>query len=136
MTKAETKKINAPAIQASLPPKNLMEKKAAVITSAINMNEGNNEYVVYVAVPGMVRKDFSVTISNKLLTVAAAKREALHCFSLFDEQNFPEWTETFTLPEDADTVMTAAVYKNGELEIHIPKGKDAHTDKPVDVYIY
>lgn len=135
-TKSETRKANAPVSQTILTPQKLAVKSDSAITSAINMNEGKGEYVVYVAVPGMERKDFSVSINNKLLTVAAVKREAIHCFSLFDEQSFPEWKETFTLPDDADTVMTAAVYKNGELEIHIPKGKDAQAGKPVDIYIY
>lgn len=135
-TKPETKKSSITVLQPSMKPQNLAGKRDTAITSAINMNEGKEEYVVYVAVPGMERKDFSVTINNKLLTVAAVKKEAIHCFSLFDEQSFAEWKETFTLPDDADTVMTAAVYKNGELEIHIPKGKDVHAGKPVDIYIY
>ncbi|MFN8289841.1 MAG: Hsp20/alpha crystallin family protein [Chitinophagaceae bacterium] len=117
-------------------PVSLVEKKGAEITSAIKVNESGSEYVVYVAVPGMERKDFSLTIDKKMLTVAAVKKEAVHCFSLFDEQTFPEWKESFILPEDADTVMTAAVYRNGELEIHIPKGKNHNEGKPVDVFIY
>lgn len=117
-------------------PVNITEKKGAEITSAIKMNEKQDEYVVYVAVPGMERKDFSLTIEENMLTVAAIKKEAVHCFTLLDEQSFPEWKETFILPEDADTVMTAAVYRNGELEIHIPKGKNHMEGKAVDVFIY
>lgn len=106
------------------------------VTSAVSLGDVNGEYIVYVAVPGMERKDFSVTIINKKLVVSATKKEALHSFSLYDEQAFPAWKETFTLPEDADTVMTAAVYKNGELQIHIPKGKDKTGSSPVEVFVY
>lgn len=114
----------------------MKQKITPEISSAINVDEKNEEYVVYVAVPGMQRKDFSVNISSKLLTVAAAKKEAMHCFSPYNEQNFAKWQETFSLPEDADTVMTAAVYRNGELEIHIPKGKSTTTSTPVEVFVY
>jgi HSP20 family protein len=106
------------------------------ITSAVSLEGNKEEYIVYVAVPGMERKDFSVTIINKKLVVSAVKKEALHCFTGSDDQAFPEWKETFILPDDADTVMTAAVYRNGELEIHIPKGKDNAGVSPVEVFIY
>ena len=112
------------------------KKKSPVIKPAVNINEGDNEYVVYLAVPGMERKDFSVTIDNKLLTISAHKNEALHCFSTAEDPVHAEWKESFSLPKDADTVMTAAVYRNGELEIHIPRGSSGTTGKSVEVFVY
>lgn len=111
-------------------------KSGQKISPAVNVDDKMMEYIVYVAVPGMQRKDFSVSVDKRLLTVAAAKTEALHCYSGGEQQTFPEWKETFTLPEDADTVMTAAVYRNGELEIHIPKGKNNMDLPPADVFVY
>ncbi len=106
------------------------------IRSSCNIEEATGEYVVYVAVPGMERKDFSVRISGQSLQVSAAKKEALHCFQGTEKQIHPRWTQSFSLPADADTVMTAAVYRNGELEIHIPRGKSATTGMPFDIYVY
>lgn len=106
------------------------------LAPVINVGNAKNEYIIYVAVPGMQRKDFSVIIKNNKLTVSAAKTEALHCFSTIERLSFPEWKETFTLPDDADTVMTAAIYKNGELEIHIPKGRSYTTGSPVELFVY
>lgn len=111
-------------------------KSGLEISPAVNVNDNMKEYIVYVAVPGMQRKDFSVRINKRMLTVAAAKTEALHCYSCDDQQTFPVWNETFKLPEDADTVMTAAVYRNGELEIHIPKGKKNTAVPPAEVFVY
>jgi len=138
MTKAASKK---PALKEPVAARKPLQGKsvsrdAATVSSAVSVEGNKEEYIVYVAVPGMERKDFSVTIINKSLVISAVKKEALHCFSLYDEQTFPEWKETFTLPEDADTVMTAAVFKNGELAIHIPKGKDIHGVSPVKVFVY
>lgn len=104
--------------------------------SAVSIGSRGDEYVVYVTVPGMERKDFSVTIINKKLVVSAVKKEALHCFTPTEEPVFPEWKETFILPSDADTVMTAAIYRNGELEIHIPRGSDDAGCVPVEVFVY
>jgi len=111
--------------------------KAGSLSPSVSVKDQQDEYVVYLAVPGMERKDFSVSICQGKLMVAAAKREALHGNSPCDQSpNFPEWKETYTLPKDADTLMTAAVYRNGELEIHIPKGKQENSVAPVEVFVY
>lgn len=138
MTKTPTKKQAAKQLVTSRKPLQgtSANKDAVPVSSAVSLGSNKEEYIVYVAVPGMERKDFSVTIINKNLVISAVKKEALHCFSLYDEQTFPEWKETFALPEDADTVMTAAVYKNGELAIHIPKGKCSTGGSPVEVFVY
>ncbi len=112
------------------------KKTGDPIAPAINQEENKDEYVIYVAVPGMQRKDFTVTIFNKSLRITAIKQEALHCFPGDDEQEFIQWSETFTLPGDADTLMTAAVYRNGELAVHIPKGKSGLRISPVKVFVY
>lgn len=107
------------------------------LSPSVNVDDQLSEYVVYLAVPGMERKDFSVSICQGKLMVAAAKREALHgATPCAQQQEFPEWKETYTLPKDADTLMTAAVYRNGELEIHIPKGKQDNSASPVEVFVY
>jgi HSP20 family protein len=104
--------------------------------SSININDANEEYIVYIAVPGMQREDISISIKNKTLTVTAVKKEALHCFIDTDKQDCSKWTECFMLPADADTVMTAAIYHNGELQIHIPKGKTEAGGDTTEVFVY
>ncbi len=111
-------------------------RKRKGISASVNMDEDRQEYIVYVVVPGMQRQDISVKIRNKELTVTALKEQALHCYIDSENQLFSKWTESFILPDDADTVMTAAVYRNGELQIHIPKGKNGSSDKPVEVFVY
>lgn len=106
------------------------------VSASVNMDEDRHEYIVYVVVPGMQRKDIRIKIRNKELTVTALKEQALHCYMDSEKQLFSQWTESFILPDDADTVMTAAVYRNGELQIHIPKGKNENSDKPVEVFVY
>lgn len=111
---------------------------AGVISSAINIDENTTEYVVYVAVPGMQRGDFSITIGQGVLTITAVKsKDSLHCFgALQKEEKSIQWTETIELPGDADTVMTAANYRNGELQIHIPKGEKEENNEPTEVFVY
>jgi HSP20 family protein len=108
----------------------------AVNLFTMNINEGKEEYIIYVAVPGMLREDISISIKNKKLTVSASKKEALHCFMDSDKEDFSNWKESIILPVDANTVMTAAVYRNGELQIHIPKGKTETIGDITEVFVY
>lgn len=130
------KKTNSSLKHLHYPKKGIAGLHKGKVAPVINVGDANKEYIIYVAVPGMQRKDFSVSINNNKLTVSAAKTEALHCFSTIERLSFPEWKETFTLPDDADTVMTAAIYKNGELEIHIPKGRGYTSGSPVELFVY
>lgn len=130
------KKSNSSLKDLHHPLKSIAGLHKGKVVPVINAGDANKEYVIYVAVPGMQRKDFSVSVNNNKLTVSAAKKEALHCFSTTEKTSFPEWKETFTLPDDADTIMTAAIYKNGELEIHIPKGRSYSTGSPMELFVY
>ena len=113
-----------------------LRKADPAIDSVSAFNESPDEYILYVAVPGMQRKDFAIAIKGRELIVSADKKETLHVFHGNEKPVHPHWAERFKLPEDADTVMTAAVYRNGELVIHIPKGENTPADSPVDVFVY
>jgi HSP20 family molecular chaperone IbpA len=95
-----------------------------------------HEYIIYMAVPGMERKDFSLIIKDRKLTISAEKKQPVHCFSGNENFSYAHWSEVFSLPEDADTVMTAATYQNGELQIHIPKGTGVFPEEPTVIFIY
>jgi HSP20 family protein len=103
--------------------------------SAMHINDSGQEYIVYVVMPGMQRTDFSVAIEDHLLTISAAKKEALHCYSDTNENN-AVWKQTFNLPMNADTLLTAAEYKNGELQIHFPKRENAVHESVAKVFVY
>ena len=114
--------------------KNFNPKSA--ISSTFNVDDTNNEYIVYLAAPGLQRDDIRVYIKNRELTVSATKKEMMHCFMQNENQDYSAWSESFTLPQDADTVMTAAIYRNGELQIHIPKGNGEKSDEIQLLHVY
>ncbi|MBK6937940.1 MAG: Hsp20/alpha crystallin family protein [Chitinophagaceae bacterium] len=102
----------------------------------VSLNDKNGEYVLYVVMPGIRRSELEVNIRNRQLTVTAVRNEALH--SIFEPAKpvINTWKESFRLPSDADTLMTAAVFYKGELEIHIPKGQGKSENHTQRVYVY
>ena|SRR5258706_13523848 len=102
--------------------------------SAIHITEDKGEYRLYIAAPGMRREDFFVCIDKNIITISGGKREETQYYEdRYNEDS--EWVQTFVLPENADPLLSCATYINGELEIHIPKGKNTE-EKPLLVYVY
>ncbi|HMU45183.1 MAG TPA: Hsp20/alpha crystallin family protein [Chitinophagaceae bacterium] len=122
--------------------KNSDDDKRKFLISPINIDEAGEEYIIYIAVPGVERENINVIISNGELIVSAKKKELQHDFMKNPDADCSHWKESFMLPVDADTLMTAAICRNGELQIHIPKAKINKGEiykplkKEMDLYIY
>ena len=109
--------------------------KSSALIPVMDINEKKDEYIIYLAMPGMLREEIKVNIREKKLIVSAVKKENSHWFVTKKQADDFLWKENFTLPTDADTIMTVALFKNGNLEIHIPKG-DNTTEKEREVFVY
>ena len=77
--------------------------------------------IVREAVPGFEAKEIEVKISGNLLTVRAERKET-------EGETKKAWGElerTVLLPEGVDTEHVEAVYRNGVLEVRLPKLPEA-----------
>ncbi|MCX8019972.1 MAG: Hsp20/alpha crystallin family protein [Chitinophagaceae bacterium] len=106
------------------------------IVPAVRAEESANEYLIYIIVPGMKRENFTIKIKKNRLMVSARNKELKNFFSRFAASRNVIWRETFILPEDADMLMTTAVFRNGALEIHIPKGTNCDFRAPLKIFVY
>jgi HSP20 family molecular chaperone IbpA len=80
-------------------------------------------YNLYVELPGLNEKDFNVEVNNGMLTISGKhvlpeNKEALLIHS---ERPTGEFCRSFELPEDVDGEHIEANYKNGLLEIKLPR---------------
>jgi HSP20 family protein len=90
----------------------------------VNIADEEKEYVVEMAVPGMSKKDFSISVENGMLTISAetkAEKEEVKKNFTRKEFSFNTFSRSFTLPENANDEKIAANYENGILKIHIAK---------------
>jgi HSP20 family protein len=98
---------------------------------AVNVNEADHLYSLSIAAPGLVKKDFKVQVEDGMLTINAEKEEKDEKNGKYNrrEYNYASWSRSFTLPDDADDTKIKAEYKNGELNIEIPRtGKKLKND--------
>jgi len=101
--------------------------------SAININEADQEYILYATATGLRREDFYVSVDKKIVTIIAGGTEPY--FKKTGGQDLSEQVRTFVLPDDADPLLTAATYCDGSLEIHFPKGENTE-EKPLLIHVY
>jgi len=78
--------------------------------------------------PELKREDVKVTVENGVLTISGErkfekeeKKKKYHRV----ERGYGSFVRTFALPEDADANKVKAQFKQGMLELHLPKNKKA-----------
>ena len=107
----------------------------SALTPAVDVEETSEAYVFRADLPGMSSKDVKVTVNNDTLTLRGERKleereteGSLHRV----ERAYGSFERSFTLglPVRADQVK--ASYKNGVLEVHVPKADEA---KPRDIEV-
>jgi HSP20 family protein len=95
---------------------------------AADVYETPDELVVELEVPGFEEKDLDVEVTDHVLTVKGARKEAKESedktFRLHERLD-REFLRRFELPPEADTTKVKAVFTKGVLELHAPKTAEA-----------
>lgn len=103
---------------------------------AVNIREGDENYEVEVAAPGLTKDDFNIELNNNVLTISSKKEmkneekdeEGNYTRREFSYTSFER---SFTLPQDVvDLEKINASYKDGILHLSLPKKEEAKP-KPV-----
>ena len=91
----------------------------------VDVAEKNGAYVVTAELPGVKKEDIQITIDGAQVTLAAeVKREkeasqderVLHA-----ERLYGKVTRSFTLPQELDEARAEAKFRDGVLELTLPK---------------
>ena len=91
----------------------------------VDVAERNGAYEVTAEVPGARREDIQVSIDGAEVTLSAeVKRErevAQDERVLHAERTFGKVTRSFTLPQEVDEAKAEAKFRDGVLELTLPK---------------
>ena len=92
----------------------------------VNVAENEKEYMFKVEVPGMDKKDVELTFKDGVLTIKGEKKqeskEENEC-SYCNEISYGKFERSFRLANPVDDSKIGASYKNGVLDVNIPKVK-------------
>lgn len=95
---------------------------------ALDISESEDELVVKAELPGVDPKEVDVNLTGNLLTIKGEKRdEREEKGSSFHrvERSFGSFSRSFQLPCDVEEEKIAATYKDGVLELRLPKTEKA-----------
>jgi len=94
---------------------------------AVDVIEETDRIAVKVEAPGVDEKDLRVTFEDGVLTVTGERQ-----FERKDDRNYHRieraygtFTRSFTLPRSVDASQIVANYRNGVLEIEVPKKEES-----------
>ena len=101
------------------------EGRAELPRMKVEVAEKNGAYIVTAELPGVKKEDIHVTIDGAQVTLAAeVKREKEATESdrlLHTERTFGKVSRTFTLPQELDEAKVEAKFRDGVLELALPK---------------
>jgi HSP20 family protein len=101
----------------------------------VDIFEKNDHLVIRAEIPGVKKEDMDVRIENGVLTLHGERKnetEVKEANAYRMERIYGTFTRSFTLPTTVDATKVAATYKDGVLEVTVPK---AETAKPKKVDI-
>lgn len=92
----------------------------------VDIAETKDVLIVKAEVPGMTKEEISISLSDNVLTLRGEKRKAKEekgkTFHRM-ERSYGAFARSFTLPTAVSAGRVKAVYKDGILEIALPKSE-------------
>jgi len=91
----------------------------------LEMEELEKEVVVKAEAPGFEPADFEVLVTPEGLTIEAAHKEKEEKGKEEKVEKCVEFRRYLTLPPGIDPTKVEATYRNGVLEVHLPRSPEA-----------
>jgi len=103
-------------------------------TPAVNIREMDDAFLVYAALPGVERSDVNLEVKDNTLTLTGQAKESEETEDGWLRRELPagQFYRAFNLASEVDSGKVSANFKNGILEIRLPK---AEQSKPRKVQI-
>ncbi len=97
---------------------------------AVNIKETADDFQVEVAVPGKKKEDFNIELDQNVLTISSEQKSENEETSndgryTRKEFNYTSFKRAFTLPDSVQQDKIEAEYKEGVLNIKVPKREES-----------
>lgn len=100
---------------------------------AVNVIDRDEEYIVEMAIPGIKKSDFEISIDNQILSISAenkVEKEEDNDNYTRREFGYSSFKRSFTMPKTVNTEKISATYNDGILRVELPKFDEAKK-KPI-----
>jgi HSP20 family protein len=90
-------------------------------TPALDVRETPDDYLVMVDLPGVKAEDVTIEVNDQVLTISGSRVPVEPGESQLTERPYGSFVRSLTLPKGVDSDGIAASYRDGVLELRIPK---------------
>ena len=113
---------------------NFDQRKVRKYPVQMDLIEGEKQLTILVDLPGMEKDKIKVLVENDVLTISGerSREKDENKKVLFAERFYGSFSRSFNLPENVEKSGVSADYKNGILEVSIPKREET---KPKEIEI-
>jgi HSP20 family protein len=107
------------------------------VSPSMDIFEEDGNVVVKAELPGMKKEDIGVTVTDHTMRISGEKKreEKVEKKNYYwEERSYGSFSRSFQLPSEVQTDKVEAKFKDGILEVKIPKTEDAKSrEKKVKV---
>jgi len=108
----------------------------SVFMPGVDVLETEKAYEIHLSAPGMKKEDFQLDLNDQYLTISGERKskqegkvQKYHRL----ETSFGSFSRTFHLPENATATKIEASYKDGILEVIVPKDEQKNLRTTIKV---
>ncbi len=102
--------------------------EAGIVSPRVDIFEEEDSVIVKAELPGMKKEEIEVNLTDNTVTISGEKKkeekvERKDYFRL--ERSYGSFSRSFTLPSEVDTSKAKARFRDGVLEVRVPKTEEA-----------
>jgi len=95
---------------------------------SLELKEDENQFLLHLDIPGMDRKDLDISVTGSTLTIKGERKEEENKKGkgyFYSERRYGSFQRSIELPAEVDADKVMAGYKDGVLELTLPKSEKA-----------
>ena len=98
------------------------------VSAKVDIFEEGDNFVVKAEIPGLKKEDIEVNLTGDMITISGEKKkeEKVEKKDYYRvERSYGSFTRSFRLPKEVQTDKAKATFKDGVLEVKVPKTEEA-----------
>jgi HSP20 family protein len=110
------------------PTRALLGESLNLRVPSVDLYEGKEEVVLKAEVPGLSKEDIKIDLTDSMVTISGEKKKELEVKEeayTYSERSYGSFSRSLQLPCAVKADKVKATFKNGILEVKLPKTEDA-----------
>jgi HSP20 family protein len=99
----------------------------------VDVKENDKAFTVHAEIPGVKKEDIQVDIDGNIISIRAERKQEKEEKKgekvIYSERSYGMASRSLTLPSDVDTQGASASYKDGVLDLTLPKKAGAQAKR-------